>query len=221
MNLVRSLYGGQMSTPMDAEAIPRAAVTGTASGLILMAGFTFVWGAWATAGLGPVASVVAVGIFLIPAVSFIIHGVGLFRAAGRFPTIDTVQRQEETATIGRWHGRIFALEGSLIGVACTVLGVSGNYLYINPAIALIVGAHFIPLARVFHRTIDYYIGTWVMLASLLGIYLLAFTSTQPLFVWTIVSIATACGTTAYGLYMVRTKWSFLRSLNSSSTRIGV
>jgi hypothetical protein len=173
-------------------------------------------GAWATAGLGPVAAVFAVGIFLIPAVSFVSHGVGLVRAAGRFPTIDTAQRQKETATISRWHGRIFALEGSLIGIVCTVLGVSGNYLYINPVIALIVGAHFIPLARVFHRTIDYYIGAWVMLASLLGIYLLAFTSTQPSFVWTIVSIATACGTTAYGLYMVRTKWSFLRSLNSSS-----
>ena len=73
--------------------------------------------------------------------------------------------------------------------------------YLNPVIALIVGLQFIPLARVFARTIDYYIAGWVMIVAITGICLLAFSGTPVYTVWTIVSLATACGTSAYGIYM--------------------
>jgi hypothetical protein len=100
---------------------------------------------------------------------------------------------------------VFATEGILIGVAAGILGATGNGDYVNGAIAFIVGLHFLPLAWVFGRTIDYCIGSWVMLAAIVGIVLIATGAVAPEQSWTIVSLATTCGTTAYGLYMLAVK----------------
>jgi len=54
---------------------------------------------------------------------------------------------------------------------------------------------------VFERTIDHYIAGWVVIVALVGICLLALTETPVDTVWAIVSLATACGTSAYGIYM--------------------
>lgn len=183
--------------------IPRIAVQATAGGLLLMAFFTTLWASWSMAGLPLAAGIVVIVVFLLFAVLFVIAGIRLFAVARRFPTVDTTSRRAQTRSMGRRFGIIFGIEGVLIGVASGVLGAVGLSDYINPAIALIVGLHFIPLARTFERTIDYWVAAWVVAAALIGIALLAFTTLAATVVWTVVALATACGTSAYGFYMIR------------------
>ena len=185
----------------DSDGIPRAAVLGTACGLILMAFFTTLWGSWSLVGLsGPFAVVVIVA-FSSLGVVFVVEGIRLLRVLRRFPTIDTAWRRAQTGRIGLQFGIIFGIEGVLIGAASSLLVTAGLSDYLNPVTALIVGLHFIPLARVFERTIDHYIAGWVVIVALVGICLLALTETPVDTVWAIVSLATACGTSAYGIYM--------------------
>lgn len=185
----------------NSAGIPRVAVLGTASGLILMAFFTVLWGSWSLVGLsGPLAVAVIVA-FSSLGVVFVVEGVRLLLILRRFPTIDTASRRAQTKRIGLRFGIIFGIEGVLIGAASGLLATAGLSDYLNPVIALIVGLHFIPLARVFERTIDYYIAGWVMIVAITGICLLAFSGTPVYTVWTMVSLATACGTSAYGIYM--------------------
>lgn len=185
----------------DSDGIPRAAVLGTACGLILMAFFTTLWGSWSLVGLsGPFAVVVIVA-FSSLGVVFVVEGIRLLRVLRRFPTIDTASRRAQTGRIGLQFGIIFGIEGVLIGAASSLLVTAGLSDYLNPVTALIVGLHFIPLARVFERTIDHYIAGWVVIVALVGICLLALTETPVDTVWAIVSLATACGTSAYGIYM--------------------
>ena len=63
----------------NSAGIPRVAVLGTASGLILMAFFTVLWGSWSLVGLsGPLAVAVIVA-FSSLGVVFVVEGVRLLR----------------------------------------------------------------------------------------------------------------------------------------------
>ena len=68
-------------------------------------------------------------------------------------------------------GFIFGLEGLLIAVSVVVLSTFDLQNYVVPIIALIVGLHFYPMAKIFERKIDYYLATWVTLVAILGIVL--------------------------------------------------
>lgn len=60
---------------------------------------------------------------------------------------------------GIWFGVIFGTEIVLIAASSVVLGSIGHALWIPIAVALIVGIHFLPLARVFAAPI--YCGTGI------------------------------------------------------------
>jgi len=68
----------------------------------------------------------------------------------------------------------------------------------------VVGVHFIPFGFIFHRTIDFYIAGWVVIWAVTGIWLIAVAS--------LVAVATACGTAAYGIYMLRIKRAIVAAL---------
>ena len=62
-------------------------------------------------------------------------------------------------------GIIFGIEGALIALAAILLGQHGLGLWIPFAAALIVGIHFLPLARVFDMPLYY----WTGFASVVGV----------------------------------------------------
>jgi hypothetical protein len=106
----------------------------------------------------------------------------------------------------------FAAEGVIIAVVCALLGMTGADAYFAPAIALVVGVHFIPFGFIFHRTIDFYIAGWVVIWAVTGIWLIASHDIDPALVASLVAVATACGTAAYGLYMLRIKRAIVAAL---------
>jgi hypothetical protein len=67
---------------------------------------------------------------------------------------------------GMWFGIIFGLEGLLIALCSIMLAHEHLELWIPLAIALIVGLHFIPLARVFD--VPLYYGTGAL--CVLGVF---------------------------------------------------
>jgi hypothetical protein len=189
-------------------------------GLFLMAFLTLLWASWSLYGLPVAGSIALVVIFSVIAVIFVINGVRLLRSTDRLPvpTGDDSNRRCRAMRIG--FGVTFAAEGVIIGVVCALLIVNGAYAYLAPAIALVVGLHFIPLGFIFHRTIDFYIAGWVAVWALLGFWLINSQTTAAPLVASIVGIAAACSTTAYGVYMLRVKRAILATLPGSDHTTG-
>jgi uncharacterized protein DUF7010 len=68
--------------------------------------------------------------------------------------------------IGRLFGIIFGIESGLIFLCATLLARLGLGIWIPIAIAVIVGLHFIPLARVFEAPPYYWTGMLCILCML-------------------------------------------------------
>lgn len=191
-----------------------------AIGLFLMAFFTLLWASWSLYGLPVAGGAALVVIFSVIAVIFVINGVRLLRSADRLPvpTGDDSNRQGRAMRIG--FGVTLAAVGVIIGVVCALLIVNGAYAYLAPAIVLVVGLHFIPLGFIFHRTIDFYIAGWVVVWALLGFWLISSQTMAAPLVASIVGVAAACSTTAYGVYMLRVKRAILATLAGSDHTTG-
>lgn len=107
------------------------------SGVTIMSVFATVWceaGIWASGH----ASV------LLYSIPLAISAIIVFTAASR-PSV-TLPVEDERR-IGRVVGIASGLEGLLIGVSCLVLANTVGMSFVAPIIAIIVGLHFIPLAR--------------------------------------------------------------------------
>ncbi|MBO9732651.1 MAG: hypothetical protein J7623_28670 [Chitinophaga sp.] len=96
---------------------------------------------------------------------------------------------------------IFIAEGAGILILKNVLVNIGCDDWFLPGVALIVGLHFFPLAKVFNRKFDYYMGVFVCLVAIAGFVLLskgyATAVTTP-----VVSIGCAIATSLYGTMMI-------------------
>ncbi len=71
----------------------------------------------------------------------------------------------------RWFVIIFAVEGLAIGIASYLCNVTDRFDRFFPIMAIIVGLHFLPLARLFRVTFYYAVGA---LLCLLGLTALLF-----------------------------------------------
>jgi hypothetical protein len=121
--------------------------------------------------------------------------------AKRFPKFTTGADEAEGKQMRKKFGLIFGIEGTAIPLACIALQFTGNGLYILPAIALIVGLHFYPMAKIFKRKIDYYLGTWASLLAIMVIGGVHEGLPQPSAV-VMLGIGMALTTSIYGFYMV-------------------
>lgn len=102
----------------------------------------------------------------------------------------------------RLYWIILALEGIAIFSANIILtNIEKDELFIS-CFALIVGLHFIPLAKVFERKFDYYIGIWTILIAATGIMLILQQTLDYRIVNGLVCTGCAVSTTLYGLKML-------------------
>lgn len=183
-------------------SISAETVKGIASGLFMMAVFTIIWVGIAFGGLHTSPYAIALIIFVIAAVVFITKGISIYKLAKHFPGVESEKDKAEEKRTGKWFGIIFGLEGLFIFIAINVVVNLGHAELTIPAIALVVGLHFYPLAKVFKRTIDYYLATWSTLVAITAVLLsLNNILTQAgTMIFTGVGLATA--TSFYGLYMM-------------------
>ncbi|HEY8999733.1 MAG TPA: hypothetical protein VIM89_00175 [Mucilaginibacter sp.] len=183
------------------SAIPRIAIQSVGTGLIMMAFFTMMWTGIAYGSMTSNGLIVLILFSLIAAV-LVINGIKFYREAKRFPKSESEADKAEEKRTGKWFGIIFGAEGLLIFVGINIVINIGHADLTIPVIALIVGLHFYPLARVFRRTIDYYLATWTTIVAIIGIGLILNKSYSTAAVDAFVGVGTAIATSCYGVYMI-------------------
>jgi len=108
----------------------------------------------------------------------------------------------EEKRIGKWFGIILGAEGLGIFVGINIVTNLGYPNLVIPTIALVVGLHFFPLAKVFKRTVDYYLASWATLVAILG-FVFSLKKLMPVNeVMAFVGVGIAIATSLYGFYMV-------------------
>lgn len=88
----------------------------------------------------------------------------LKRASGVWPQVSGGERKEEKS-IRRKFRIIFGIEGVLIGLSVMLLVRLARPELIPVAVALIVGLHFLPLARLFRSRSYYWVGSLIVLLA--------------------------------------------------------
>lgn len=183
--------------------MPRALLDGIVVGLVLMAVFTTAWSA-NTLGTWPG----AVGTALTAAG---VAASACFVPAGRRWTSTEMTADDEhwRRRSGRAFGLVFTLEGVVIVAAVNALGALGRPDLVLPTIALVVGLHFYPMARIFRRRIDTWLATALSAVGAAGIAALLLTDTSRNTVWGLVACGAALTTASYGVYFTRMAGSLL------------
>ncbi|MET3689709.1 hypothetical protein ABIC37_005259 [Priestia megaterium] len=150
---------------MSQTTIPRAAVRGTASGVIFMAFFGTLWAGIGIRGMQGWEFPVLMILSLLIGVILFIGAMILIKNSSELPNEVIKKDRDLWRKKNRWFGIIFSLEGIFIAVAA-IICVSTNHLNLFvPVMALIVGAHFFPLASLFQVRVYYITGTLLCLLA--------------------------------------------------------
>jgi hypothetical protein len=113
-----------------------------------------------------------------------------------------IEKTPEEKSKDKWFMIIFGLEGFGILLAQNILmNMNHSELFIS-FFALVVGLHFFPLAKIFNRTFDYFMGTWTCFFAILGIYLISQKTITPNLANVVVSLGCAIATISYGSRMI-------------------
>jgi hypothetical protein len=182
--------------------VPREAITGIASGLMLMTVFTMIWGWIANAGFDGRDHHIVLILFCPLAATFFFFGIQLFINAKKFAKSTSESDIAEKKKAGMWFGIIFGAEGLFIFLAVNLVINLGHPELVIPAIALVVGLHFYPMAKIFRRKIDYYLATWATVVAILGFVLSLNKTLTEQGVMAFVGVGIAIATSCYGLYMI-------------------
>lgn len=182
--------------------VPRIAIQSIAGGLILMAFFTMVWAGIASGGLAGFGQYAVLFVFGVPAGMFVAYSISLFRASKHFPPLTSSADKAEGKKMGIWYGIIFGAEGITIPIVCGLLVYFRQTAFILPAIALVIGLHFYPMARIFKRTIDYYLATWTCIVAFSAIAAIINNILPQNTIYALLGMGVAVATTGYGLYMI-------------------
>jgi hypothetical protein len=181
--------------------IPSTAVTGIASGLLMMAFFTILWSCIAYHGLEKTNYWYILLAFPICTVLFIIDAIKLFKAAKFYPKLTSEADIAEEKKMKKWFGIIFGAEGLGILIGINIVTNIGHADLVIPVIALVVGLHFYPLTKVFKRTIDYYLATWTTLVAVAAIVLVLNKTLTGDAIFAFTGVGVAIATSCYGIYM--------------------
>jgi hypothetical protein len=186
----------------EPHIIPGAAVKGIATGLVMMAAFTLIWAAIAYHGLAAGNYWAALVIFPIFSIIFIVNAVRLYKIAPLYPKLTSEADLAEEKRMGKWFGIIFGAEGLGIFIGINIVVNIGHPELTIPVLALVVGLHFYPLAKVFKRTVDYYLATWSTIVAVLAIVLTLNKTLSETGTFAFTGVGIGIATSCYGFYMV-------------------
>ena len=98
---------------------------------------------------------------LLPALLLVAWGVNVVRAANRLrasePPLNPAEATAESV-VGKRFAWIFGAEGVAILIAVNVLANIGKSAFLLPTIGVIVGLHFLPLAKLFQYRLYFWLG---------------------------------------------------------------
>ncbi len=182
---------------------------GIASGLIPMAVFTPVYAVWAI-----VAWPIAGAAFFVAALAWSVYlatrAATLIRAGRPLPG----EKNAYDTRVERGMAIVSSIQGGLILTSVIVLAIAGLQVWILPAVALVVALHFFPMPSIFGRTIDYYLGSAMLLVATVGIVLASNPDVSWQLTWGVTGAGSAMVTSAYGLYIAREGRRVMAALRS-------
>lgn len=201
-----------VATDEKPHLLPAEAVSGTASGMLMMGILTLVWAGIALGGLYTTGLWLFLLVFPVLSGVFIVSAIKLFRKVKYFPKATSEADIAEGKRMGKWFGIIFGAEGLGIFIGINIAYNLGYPDLLFPVIALCVGLHFFPLAKVFKRTIDYYIGAWSTIVAICG-FCFVLDKIMPVnYVMAFLGIGIGMATSAYGIYMVLSAKEIIKTL---------
>ena len=121
---------------------------------------------------------------------------------------------ENKPKINKWFYTISAFQGIAIFVVYNILVNIDQLNLIICCIALIVGIHFVLLAKVFDRKFDYYIGSWTTIIAIIGFVLIVKSQYDYRIVNAFVCLGCALSTTMYGIKIIIGGNSYLKGFKS-------
>ncbi|MFJ7953167.1 DUF7010 family protein [Lysinibacillus sp. NPDC096418] len=180
---------------MAQTIIPRAAVRGTASGVIFMAFFGTMWAGIGIRGLQGWGFVWLLILSLLIGILLLTGGIVLIMnskmLSNKMVEGDALRWKRKN----RWFGIIFGLEGVLIAAASVICQSTNHLDLFVPVMALIVGAHFFPLANLFQVKIYYITGSLLCMFSVITLLTFPVSVTwgnhQIMAWWTSIGFSTA------------------------------
>ncbi|MDR3694587.1 hypothetical protein [Mucilaginibacter sp.] len=190
-----------------APVIPDVAVKGIATGLCMMAFFNLLWAGIAYGGLKETNWWFLLIAFPALSILFVINAIKLFGMAKYYPKLTSEADLAEEKRMGKWFGIIFGAEGLGIFIGINVVINLGYPQLTIPVLALVVGLHFFPLAKVFKRTIDYYLATWSTIVAVFSIVLTLNKTFSENGTLAFTGVGIAIATSGYGIYMLLSGWA--------------
>ena len=117
------------------------------TGALILAFFATIWWVVGLRAAGHGSALVYPVPALAAAVLAVVYWAGTRRGGAARPDGDAARAAADAARRGRIVGWASGAEGVAIFLAAVVLGKTGHQNALAPVVALIVGAHFVPLAR--------------------------------------------------------------------------
>jgi hypothetical protein len=152
---------------------PAQALKGRARGVIVGSLIAFGWAAYGASGLPSSARyILMIGAALVSA-ALIVAGVGLLRRARSMPTATSAQLLASKRT-WRWFWLNLVGEIVLLNIAVNLLAAPDLRKYWIPAISIVVGLHFWPMASFFRTRSYWYVGAAMMIVGVLASFLIAY-----------------------------------------------
>jgi hypothetical protein len=151
------------------RGMSRGADQGTADGTFFLTFFGAYWGF--TSAVFLPGTFQAISFLLVGLVTLALVGIGvmLLRQTRALPKESSPDDRDRGKRIVWGFGIIFGLEIILIALANILLSIFPLSRFIAPTTALIVGLHFIPLARLFQVRIGYVTGTLLCMLALIAL----------------------------------------------------
>jgi len=179
-------------------ATKKTAIDDLTGGLLLMIIFTTGWTILAAYFFGGIDYYLAAIVFGTSIIYMMYSYLQLQKATKQLPTITTAPNRKKE----RWFYIVFILEGVAILLVQNILVNIGRHELFICGIALVVGLHFIPLAKIFNRRLDYYIGSWTILVAVVGLLLINSNSYAYTTVNAFVCAGCAISTSLYGFQKI-------------------
>jgi hypothetical protein len=178
--------------------------------MALSGGLRFAWALSALAGFSWVLA--ATGAVIV--IALLVTALRLIVTAQRLSKTSAPPTAEEKVfgrRVGRTFGIVFTAEGFLIWASCSLLQKYGHTALCPPAVAAIVGVHFLPLARLFRA--PHYYSTGVI-ACVLAVVSLCFAGERPRDVFLGVGMAVLLWLSCIPNYWRATRIASSRDLSS-------
>lgn len=163
-----------------------------------MSVYVVFYSVWWPFAWGPIGGALFAGALVYAAV-FIVRGIRQIRHASQFVSEPTL----EDARVERAMGILNSVAHPIWMIGSVVLLILGEGRWILPLMVFVIGAHFLPMASILGRKIDYFLGPLAMVLALLAGYFALNPSVSWLTVFAVAGVGGALSTGSYAAYMAR------------------